>query len=119
MCILNSRPRQDVVETPRIMGNVLEVPILRSDYYYRPSDLSPQTGQGPRAFYRRHAGRNRTPSGLGHIELGRYTRTRRTTSPLTSSAAGIDMIDRSRTTRQEGGIMARKDARMASDFCSW
>lgn len=45
--------------------------------------------------------------------------TRRTTSPFTRSAAGTDVIDPSRTTWHEGGIMAKNDARIASDFWSW
>lgn len=46
-------------------------------------------------------------------------RTIRTTSPLTRSAAGMELSAPSRMTRHEGGIIARNEARMASDFCSW
>lgn len=44
--------------------------------------------------------------------------TTRTMSPFTSWEAGMDERVVSRTTWHVGGIMARNDARMASDFCS-
>ena len=51
-------------------------------------------------------------------DIGQYgiTHTIRTISPLTKSAAAMDMIVPSRTTRHDGGIIAKKLARIASDF---
>jgi len=46
-------------------------------------------------------------------------RTKSTISPLTRPEAGMFWMVPSRTTRHDGGIMARKDARIASDFCNW
>lgn len=42
-----------------------------------------------------------------------------TMSPFTRSAAGIEVNVPSRTTRHDGGIIARNDANIASDFWSW
>jgi len=52
----------------------------------------------------------------GKKEWKETIHTRSTTSPFTRLAAGMFERVPSRKTRHDGGIMARKDARMASDF---
>ena len=96
------------------MDAALEVQILRLNYCYQPSGQLQQEGRDRQVFCPQTAGwrffSQETQRARQH--------TRRTISPLTNWAAGMVSIVLLRTTRHDGGIMARKEAKMASDFCS-
>ena len=53
------------------------------------------------------------------VNLSRVLLTSRTISPFTRSEAAMDWIELLLKTLHEGGIMARNEARIASDFASW